>query len=128
MKILGDDELLGVVRDVTSDVVTIRWRNKSIQVRKLLSYAEETELVKRILMCCSHIDGDDVSFIPELFDISFRANIVSAYSMIKLPDDLEKQHLILYGTDLYNCILSVANSSQVETIKNIVEYYLDYRG
>lgn len=128
MGIISSDELLNIVRDITNDFVTIRWRNKSINVRKLLSYKEETDLIKRILMCCSYIDKDDASFIPELFDMSFRSNIISAYSTIELPDDLEKQHMILYGTDLYNCILSVVNKAQIAAIEYTVKYYLDYRG
>lgn len=128
MATLSADDLLKVVKDITNDTVSIRWRNKVIKVRRLLTHNEEVELIRNIMDCCTVEDNDSIVFVPELFDISTKANIISAYSNIELPMDLEKQHMILYGTDLYNCILSAISAEQINAINIVLNYYSGIRG
>ncbi len=103
--------------------IDYNWHGKMIKVRYMLSRDEEIELVHNILTCCGH-DVNDGYLIPEFIDLAIRSNIVSAYAQVELPDSIDKQHQLLYYSDLYDVVLKTANKRQIDNIINSVKGYV----
>lgn len=105
------------------DIVKYNWHGKMIDIKYYLPRDDEVRLIHSVLECCGANDGAGY-IIPEFVDLAIRANIVSAYTNIELPDTVDAQHRLLYCSDLYDVVLKNANHTQIENIKRSVELYV----
>ena len=104
---------------------TIHWHTATIVVKQILPIDEYIETIHKIITDC-RTKEDNVAV--ELLDFSIRANIVSSYAFIELPDDIEELYYVLYASDLYNVICSNINRCQVDSIINTVRTILNFGG
>lgn len=100
------------------DTIDVNWHGVIIKVKYMLDMDEEHMLIQSIMNCCMTNDGN---FVPELLDISIRANIVKTYSSVELPEDISEQHKLLYYSDLFDTIVNNVNKNQTEHILKLVE-------
>lgn len=111
---LSAKELMKIGLRSYKESTPVNWHGKIINVRQLLSVEEEFSLIRKILKYCCNENTDQ--FIPELIDLSMRLNIVSYYSDVELPVDIEEQHKLLYCSDLFDIIVSHTNKAQIDSI------------
>lgn len=102
------------------DTIDVNWHGVIIKVKYMLDMDEEHKLIQSIMNCCITDDGN---FVPELLDMSIRANIVKAYSSSELPEDINDQHKLLYYSDLFDVIINNVNKNQIEHILKLVLPY-----
>lgn len=102
------------------DTIDVNWHGVIIKVKYMLDMDEEHMLIQSIMNCCMTNDGN---FVPELLDISIRANIVKTYSSVELPEDINDQHKLLYYSDLFDVIINNVNKNQIEHILKLVLPY-----
>ena len=103
----------------------VQWHSSEITIRQLLTIQEFIELVRKILDDCRTPDG---GIAIELIDFSTRVNIISAYAYVDLPENSEKLYYVVYGSDLYDKVCSVANKAQLESIAQSVRICADHIG
>lgn len=120
---LSVKNISSVIKDMTKEISSIRWRGKNINVRRLISYREEADLIRSIISCATSDDGEYI--IPELLSLSTMSNIVSCYSSVELPDDIEELHNVMYGTNLYECVTNEISKTQLNTILDAIKYYTE---
>lgn len=94
---------------------TIMWHGVQILLRKFISFRECVDCVESILQ------ASDNGYRAEMVDFALRANVLMSYSNIELPDDIESQYKMLYGSDIYHFILTNINEEQVNSIRYAVE-------
>lgn len=99
----------------------IVWHTSEIIVKPMLSISEYVQTVRKILNACR---GPEDSIALELIDFAIRSNIISAYSFVQMPEDIDELYYIVYVSDLYDKICSVANKDQIESIKKSVMLYV----
>lgn len=102
------------------DTIDVNWHGEIIQVKYMLDLDKEHMLIQSIMNCCMTDDGN---FVPELLDISIRANVVKQYSSVELPQDINDQHKLLYYSDLFDVIINSVNKNQIEHILKLVLPY-----
>ena len=99
----------------------VRWHDRELSIRQMLSVEEYVQTVQNILKDCS--DGNQ-ALVPELADFAIRKNIVSSYAFIDLPEDINNMYYVLYASDVYDLVCSVGNEDQIESIIRSVMLYM----
>ena len=89
------------------------WHGKVISIKYMLPRNEVYELIQNVYQMCLSSSGD---FTPEFVGFALRANIVSAYALVELPEDIEELYTLLYYSDLFNVVLNNACKSQLDDI------------
>ena len=101
---------------------TTMWHGIAVTVRTVLPMQEITSFVNSVMDGC--YDSTHDIMVPEMMDFAFRLNVVMRYACVDLPEDIAEQYELLYNTDLYDCIVAVVNSAQVEFIRNTISNLL----
>ena len=104
-------------------ITPFRWRGLSINVRYSLDLREALAFIDNVMSACT--DADTGDFHVEMLDLITRASVVTMFTNIELPADLETQFKILYWTDLYGEIKARINESQLESLTNTIERYIN---
>lgn len=98
----------------------VAWHTAELVVRQFLDVHEYMNLIHQILSDCKKPDG---SIAFELIDFSCRVNIVATYAMVELPEKIDDMFYIMYGSDLYDTVIKVANGRQISSIYDTVRSY-----
>ena len=109
-------EISQITNAICDKPKTILWHGKRISINPLLTFKEVFELVGEII---SHCLKDDL-IVTELVDFVFKAKAIEKYGGVCLPDDMELQYQVIYGSDLVSAVLSEVNQNQLTTLKNII--------
>lgn len=99
----------------------VQWHSSEITIKQLLSAQEYIAVTQDILRDCLAPDG---TVAIELIDFAIRANIVAAYAYVELPTEFEELYYVLYASDLYDKVCSVANKAQIAAIKSSIDMHV----
>lgn len=109
--------------NVRNEHVTV-WNGNRIIVKNLLSVEEFSDAIFSIVSKC--IDDDSKKVFVEMFDIAFMATVITSYTNIKLPSDINDINYILYETNLYEVIEGLANKRQIESIMKCAKVLIGF--
>lgn len=104
-------------------VTPFRWRGLNINVRHSLDLRESLAFIDNVISACTDADTGDMHI--EMLDLITRVSVVTMFTNIELPADLETQYRILYWTDLYGEIQARINKSQLESLTKTIERYIN---
>lgn len=91
----------------------ITWHGVRIVIKPFLTFYEYMSVINDIVdRCCD--DGGAVR--TELFEISTRASILSAYALIRLPTDIDELTYLLFYSDLYQTVMENVCGDQVNAV------------
>lgn len=102
--------------DNTAEVI---WNGKSVYVKRLLSFREVSQFINAVIDLC--FDTEHEIAIPEAADFAIRLNVLMRYAGIIMDDDIEEQYRIVYESNLYESIIGVINSAQLDAIRDTVQ-------
>ena len=104
----------------------IVWHTAEMYVKTFLSLDEYKDLIDSIVRTCTAEDGD---CIYEMIDFVTRVNIIAAYALIELPEDIDELYYVVYESDLYDVVVKNANQWQIDSIiKSVDAQCIFYRG
>lgn len=112
-------EMLQITNATREKQKTILWHGKKINIVPLLSLKEFFNLVGEILDLCVKDDKIAVEFV----DFIFKAKTIEKYGNLVLPEDIEDKYMVIYGSDIVQIVFDAINSSQLESLKRIIEFY-----
>lgn len=118
------DLILKSIKYTQKEFVPVQWNGKSLYVRPILKLKDMTFLIQDVLKTCETKTPGVLA--PELIDFSFRRHIVSMYSLIEMPDDLDDQYKILYETDLFDVVTKNINKDQYQGILRAINLYVGF--
>lgn len=124
MKITGD-ELTEIIKKsgeatcVQPFGCDVDWMGCSIHVKRFLEFQEMMGFVNGVTSGC--FAKSDNSYMPEARDFFFRCHIVEYYTNIELPDDLEEENQLLYGTNIIETILRNVDMGQFQAIMDAID-------
>lgn len=121
VKILSENNIKRITGISGKQYKKVAWHTSEIIVKQILTLSEYMAVVNSILSDCQAPGG---SIALELADFAIRANIISAYGFVQMPEDIETLFYIVYASDLYETICSAVNKAQLEAIKQSVIMYL----
>ena len=122
MNRLSSDVVMSVGMRGYKEYVDYNWHGKMIKIKYLLNREDEIELIHSIIDCCTAEDEEEY-VIPEFVDLATRANIVSVYANVNLPENIDEQQRLLYYSDIYEVVIKHANSAQIVNIIDMVKQY-----
>lgn len=122
VKTLSVNELKRITGISQKQYKTVPWHTTTIVIKQMLSLLEYLTAVDSILESCKSPEGE---IAIELLDFAIRVGVISAYAFVELPEDIGELYYLMYASDLYDLVCSVANSSQVESIKKTVDNIIE---
>jgi len=122
---LSSDQVMKVGLRGYKESTKVNWHGVIIDVDYFLTIEEEGLIIGSILNCCAREDEAGDEYIePQLVDQAIRTHIIAAYAHVAIPNDLEKQHRLVYCSDLYDVVLKNANQAQINNIIAVVKSYM----
>lgn len=105
------------------NIVTEDWYGTELVIKRNLSLAEMLQFVNDIVETCFAEDG---SFIPEAAGFAIRSGVLTRYANFELPDDLEKQYELVYGTGAAEVVAGHINSAQLKEIIEAADQKIEH--
>lgn len=90
-----------------------------VTVRKVLPFKEMLQFVEDVVSAC--IDGETGRYIPEAKDLCICNGLLTRYANCNLPENIEKQYDLMYGTDLVRRIREVIDVNQYFEIMDAID-------
>lgn len=106
------------------DVETKNWNGISIEVHRTLNFTDAMRFVDMVISLT--YDEMTGSYTPELKDLGIRKSVIDLYTNVELPTDIEECHEVLYETNLFELVLSLINSRQLNMIVASIDDKLSY--
>lgn len=102
----------GVVKDTYQPVAEIDWHGCELRIKRTLGLSEAMSFVD---LCAGVCFGDD-GYKPEKLAFAIKTSVVSMYTNISLPENVEKQYDLIYQSDIIPTIMSRINREQYDEI------------
>lgn len=112
------EDMAEIAMDYFPNVVVEDFHGKELVVQRIIPFHILSALTPKIVDAC--FDDESGEYQPEMLDFSMRIAVVRAYTNVELPDDIEEQYYILYGTDLWNMVNLVADPEQLQLLHAVV--------
>lgn len=107
------------------DQEVIDFHGVEITVKPTISIAEMAAFVRDIVKKC--FDEETGEYLPELKDFVIRRDTVVFYSNVTLPDSLDDQYSLLYGTTLFDTICANINAEHYNIIMEAIDDKIEAR-
>lgn len=108
-KMISIEKMDEILNDYFPEETTVDFHGEELVIQKMIGPDELFDLVRQIADGCFLPDG---TYAPEVFDLLLRAGIVTEYSNVRLPQNVDHMNRILYGTDLYDTVVAHISAGQ----------------
>lgn len=105
------------------NVVTEQWYDVEVKMRRNLPFTEVLAFVDDVVQSCFQRNG---AYVPEVLDFAIKSNIISKYTNVSMPDNLEHRYAILYNSDLVDFVCQHINMQQLQEMVNSINRKLAY--
>lgn len=105
------------------NVVAEQWYDVEVKMRRSLPFTEVLAFVDDVVQSCFQRNG---AYVPEVLDFAIKSNIISKYTNVSMPDNLEHRYAILYNSDLVDFVCQHINMQQLQEIVNSINRKLAY--
>ena len=99
------------------------WYGLEINIRRNISVKDALEFAQEVAVGCFTADG---VFVPEIGDFLIRSNVLRRYANFSLPEKLDKQYELVYGTDAFNVVCDYIDTNQLKSIIEAIDRKIDY--
>lgn len=103
----------------------------TIKVRKKIAFAEKMSMSRDIVLLTSPQNGGVEGYIPMFYDLSVNVAILSYYTNLLLPQDINELYMLVKETDLMEKVMSIIGpdvkdvlDSTKETVANKINYLI----
>lgn len=103
----------------------------TIKVRKKIAFAEKMSMSRDIVLLTSPQNGGVEGYIPMFYDLSVDVAILSYYTNLLLPQDINELYMLVKETDLMEKVMSIIGpdvkdvlDSTKETVANKINYLI----
>ena len=100
----------------------VLWHGLKLIVKPFLTFNEYMNTINDIISDCC---GDDGATRMALLEIAIRTRIISSYSLVRLPTNIDELTYVLLYSDLYQTVVENVCKTQVETIINAAKNLLN---
>lgn len=113
------------INDYFPGVKTIDVGGIEVIVKRHLTMEEMIDFVNFVSSNC--FQDDDDTYMPELKDFLIRREIITRYTNIELPEEVEAQYAFIYGSDLISKIIDeVINRNEFNNILQGIDCKIAY--
>lgn len=94
------------------------WNGIEIEVRRFLTMKEMLEFTDAVVKMCF---SDDGTYRPEIRDFIVRTNILSSYTNIETPENLEILYDMVYRCDIIPQVMRYVDQTQFNAIMSAID-------
>ncbi len=112
-----------IIGECFLNVVTEQWYDVEVKMRRSIPFTEVLAFVDDVVQSCFQRNG---AYVPEVLDFAIKSNIISKYTNVSMPDNLEHRYAILYNSDLVDFVCQHINMQQLQEMVNSINRKLAY--
>ena len=112
-----------IIGECILNVVTEQWYDVEVKMRRSIPFTEVLAFVDDVVQSCFQRNG---AYVPEVLDFAIKSNIISKYTNVSMPDNLEHRYAILYNSDLVDFVCQHINMQQLQEMVNSINRKLAY--
>ncbi len=113
------------VKDSYQPTSVIDWHGIELHIKRTLGLAEAMSFVD---LCAGVCFGEDENgYMPEKLAFGIKTAIVSMYTNVSLPENVEKQYDLIYNSDIIPTVMSHINREQFDEINTAIHAKVKYR-
>ena len=112
-----------IIGECFLNVVTEQWYDVEVKMRRSIPFTEVLAIVDDVVKSCFQRNG---AYVPEVLDFAIKSNIISKYTNVSMPDNLEHRYAILYNSDLVDFVCQHINMQQLQEMVNSINRKLAY--
>lgn len=105
------------------NITSEQWYDVEVKIRRNLPFTEMLTFVDDVVQSCFQKNG---AYIPEVLDFAIKSNLISKYTNVSMPDNLEHRYAILYNSDLVDFVCKHINMQQFQEIVASINRKLSY--
>lgn len=105
------------------NAVTEQWYGVEVNMKQTLPFMDMMAFVDDVVKSCFQKNG---TYVPEVLDFAIKSNIISKYTNVSLPDNLEHRYMILYNSDIVDFVCKSINMPQLQEIVSSINRKLSY--
>lgn len=118
VSIASSDDIMQVW-EPGDNTATIIWNGRQLTVTRLLPFRDVSQFINAVMDLC--FDTEHEIAVPEAADFAIRLNVLMRYAGIMMTNDIEEQYRIAYESGLYEAVIEVINTAQLEAIRQTVQ-------
>ena len=125
-KMVSSDEFKKCVGEHAAPInpVIVDWHGIEIEIKPMLSYLEVILFIDGVVGAC-FLEGDN-SYLPEVKDFAINSFLITSYTNIELPEDLEEKYLYVTRSDIFGLIFDVIDGVQFKQIISAIDEKIKY--
>lgn len=104
-------------------LTSANWRGIDVEIKNTLSLVDMVSFVEDVVDSCFY---EDRGFMPELLDFAIRNGLITRYTNISIPSNLEKRYEILYETDIVDFVERYVDERQYKEIQIAIRRKVDF--
>lgn len=105
------------------NVITESWFGIDVTITRSIGLKSMMEFVDEVVDGCFSKDGE---FIPEVIDFLIKNSLITRYTNITLPSNIERKYEIIYNTTLIEFLFNHINLEQYKEIYTSIATKIDY--
>lgn len=99
--------------DIVPQTETVTWNGFDITIRDTISLRDAISFVGEVVDMSFLEDG---TYVPEMTDFAVRVGVLSHYTDIELPENIEDQYTLVYVLPLFSQVIHHINMAQYNVL------------
>lgn len=112
-----------VVRGQAVSDTIVKWHDIELAVKHTVGFTDMMEFTHDVAESCFSESG---AFVPEVMDFAIKSNILTRYTNLTLPEELEHRYALIYGSDIVDIVCEHINREQLQEITTAVKRKVNY--
>lgn len=110
-------------KEVVQNTSVQEWRGIELEITHSLGLTDVLEFANDVTMSCF---GETGNYIPEVMDFAIKSNILTRYSNLTMPANLEHRYDLIYQTDIVETVCRHINMEQLHEVVASINRKIDY--
>ena len=112
-----------IAKQMREEPTALDWHGDKLIIKKRLTMAEAVAYVRLVTTSC--FSKEDGSYQPEALGFAKKRCAVALYTNVTLPQDMEKQYDLIYGTDIMDAVMGCIDLEQYNEMCEAVADHID---
>lgn len=105
--------------------VTTTFQGMTVKIRPVISLVEMLAFVAEVVSTC--VDASEGLYLPEYRSYLIKRNVLIRYANFQLPESIEKQYDLIFGTGIAEFIVEHISQIQYKNILTAINNKINYQ-
>jgi 2-C-methyl-D-erythritol 2,4-cyclodiphosphate synthase len=110
--------LENIVKQADPNIIDVEWNGLSVAITRTISLEEMMKFADNVHKSCFNVDTG--AYMPEVKEFAIRSNIMQRYANFSLPDNMDRQYMIVMTSGAVEMILEHINLVQYHALMDAI--------